>query len=177
MRHTRHSLETVAIAAAIGSCIGLSNPAFAQSTPVPAGGSVILPTPEPSFGGVIGRKASESKPDFPKAATAPKGAPDILLILNLGHQAHSAGRSRRQASIGFTKTGCVTTSFTPPHCARRRGPPFSPAATITALASGKSRNLPPAIQATTRFFLRAPAPSATFLSTMVTIRRGSARNI
>jgi hypothetical protein len=81
MGRTRHLLETVAIAAAIGSCIGLSNPAVAQSTPAPAEGSVILPAPEPPFGGVIGRKASESKPNFPKAVTAPKGAPNILLIL------------------------------------------------------------------------------------------------
>jgi arylsulfatase A-like enzyme len=81
MGRTRRLLETVAIAAAIGSCIGLSSPAFAQSTPAPAGGSVILPAPEPLFGGVIGRKASESKPDFPQAVTAPKGAPNILLIL------------------------------------------------------------------------------------------------
>ena len=81
MRHTRHLLETVALAAAISGCIGLSNPAFAQSMPAPAGGSVILPAPEPPFGGVIGRKASESKPDFPQAVTAPKGAPNILLIL------------------------------------------------------------------------------------------------
>jgi hypothetical protein len=53
MGRTRRSLETVAIAAAIGSCIGLSNPAFAQSTPAPAEGSVILPAPEPPFGGLI----------------------------------------------------------------------------------------------------------------------------
>ncbi|HVS37692.1 MAG TPA: arylsulfatase [Gemmataceae bacterium] len=46
-----------------------------------AGGSPVLPAPEPPFGGVIGRKASESKPDFPKAVTAPKGAPNVLLIL------------------------------------------------------------------------------------------------
>jgi arylsulfatase len=45
------------------------------------GGSVVLPVPQPRFGGVVGRKASESKPDFPKAVTAPKGAPNILLIL------------------------------------------------------------------------------------------------
>jgi arylsulfatase len=42
---------------------------------------VVLPAPEPQFGGVIGRKASESKPDFPKSVTAPNGAPNILLIL------------------------------------------------------------------------------------------------
>jgi arylsulfatase A-like enzyme len=52
-----------------------------QSTPSAAGGSMILPVPAPEFGGIIGRKASESKPDFPKAVTAPKGAPNVLLIL------------------------------------------------------------------------------------------------
>jgi arylsulfatase A-like enzyme len=81
MRLTRHLFEIVAIAAVIGSCIGLSSPALAQSVPPTQGGSVILPTPAPSFGGVIGRKASESKPDFPKAVAAPNGAPNILLIL------------------------------------------------------------------------------------------------
>ena len=42
---------------------------------------MVLPVPQPQFGGIIGRKASESKPDFPKAVTAPRGAPNILLIL------------------------------------------------------------------------------------------------
>jgi arylsulfatase A-like enzyme len=63
------------------------HPALAQqsstpdrSTP-PAGGSAVLPVPQPQFGGVIGRKASESTPDFPKAVTAPKGAPNVLLIM------------------------------------------------------------------------------------------------
>jgi arylsulfatase A-like enzyme len=47
----------------------------------PQGGSAILPYPDPPFGGVIGRKSKESKPDFPKEVTAPKGAPNVLLIL------------------------------------------------------------------------------------------------
>ena len=81
MRLMRHLFNTVAIAAVIGGCIGLSSPALAQSTPPPQGGSVVLPAPESRFGGVIGRKASESKPDFPKAVAAPTGAPNILLIL------------------------------------------------------------------------------------------------
>ena len=81
MRFTRHLFETVAIAAALGSCIASSSSTLAQSTPPPPGGSVVLPAPEPRFGGVIGRKASESRPDFPKAMAAPKGAPNILLIL------------------------------------------------------------------------------------------------
>jgi arylsulfatase len=80
MRALRHLFETVVIAAAV-SCIGLPNPAFAQGTSPPTGGSAILPAPEPPFDGVIGRKASESTPDFPKAVTAPAGAPNVLLIM------------------------------------------------------------------------------------------------
>src|SRR5215510_2699888 len=41
----------------------------------------VLPVPDQPFGGVIGRKVDESKPDFPKAVTAPKGAPNVLLIM------------------------------------------------------------------------------------------------
>ena len=41
----------------------------------------VLPRPEPSFKGKIGRTAAESTPDFPKGITAPKGAPSVLLIL------------------------------------------------------------------------------------------------
>src|ERR1700687_4443005 len=82
MRHRRHLLETVAMAVVIGSCIGLSGRAGARSVSgSPMAGSAILPAPEPQFGGIIGRKASESKPDFPKAVTAPKGAPNVLLIM------------------------------------------------------------------------------------------------
>ena len=36
----------------------------------PAGGSPILPVPDEPFGGAIGRKASESKPDFPVGVAA-----------------------------------------------------------------------------------------------------------
>ena len=41
----------------------------------------VLPRPEAPFNGKIGRTAKDSKPDFPKAIEAPKGAPNILLIL------------------------------------------------------------------------------------------------
>jgi arylsulfatase A-like enzyme len=41
----------------------------------------VLPIPDQPFNGVIGRKAKESKPDFPKAVSAPKDAPNILLIM------------------------------------------------------------------------------------------------
>ena len=58
----------------------------------PPSGPEILPAPEPKFRGVIGRKASESKPDFPEAVKAPGGAPNVLLILtdDVGFGASSA---------------------------------------------------------------------------------------
>jgi arylsulfatase A-like enzyme len=74
-------LETVAIAALVSCYIGLSTSALAQNAPPPSAGAEILPMPAPPFEGVIGRKASESKPDFPRAVTAPTGAPNVLLIM------------------------------------------------------------------------------------------------
>jgi arylsulfatase len=41
----------------------------------------VLPKPEPEFKGKIGRTVKESKSDFPKAVEAPKGAPNVLLVL------------------------------------------------------------------------------------------------
>jgi hypothetical protein len=111
MRHTRHLFESVAIAALVSGCIGLSRPALAQSTPMPTGGSAVLPAPEPRFGGIIGRKASESKPDFPQAVTAPKGAPNVLLILTTtpasGQPVPSAARSRHRPWIGWQRVAFV----------------------------------------------------------------------
>jgi len=46
-----------------------------------AGAQEVLPRPEPPFGGIIGRTVKDSVKDFPKEVTAPKGAPNILLIL------------------------------------------------------------------------------------------------
>ena len=41
----------------------------------------VLPKPQPPFQGKIGRTAKDSTPDFPKGVEAPKGAPNVLLIL------------------------------------------------------------------------------------------------
>jgi len=41
----------------------------------------VLPKPEQPFNGKIARTAKESTPDFPKNVEAPKGAPNVLLIL------------------------------------------------------------------------------------------------
>ena len=48
---------------------------------LPAGAQEVLPRPEQPFGGKIGRTVKESVKDFPKEVRAPKGAPNILLIL------------------------------------------------------------------------------------------------
>jgi arylsulfatase A-like enzyme len=41
----------------------------------------VLPRPDPPFKGKIDRTAAESTPDFPKPISAPKGAPNVLLIM------------------------------------------------------------------------------------------------
>jgi arylsulfatase A-like enzyme len=43
--------------------------------------TTVLPRPAPPFEGKIGRTAKDSKPDFPKPIEAPKGAPNVLLIM------------------------------------------------------------------------------------------------
>ena len=52
----------------------------------------VLPYPDPPFKGVIGRTTADSKADFPQPVTAPKGAPNVLLILtdDVGFGASSA---------------------------------------------------------------------------------------
>lgn len=47
---------------------------------VPDDGSV-LPYPDPPFRGKIEKSVKDSKPDFPKPRLAPKGAPNVLLVL------------------------------------------------------------------------------------------------
>jgi arylsulfatase len=44
-------------------------------------GQEVLPKPEQPFHGKIGRTVKTSTPDFPKGVEAPKGAPNILLIM------------------------------------------------------------------------------------------------
>ena len=41
----------------------------------------VLPRPEEPFHGKIGRTVKESVKDFPKEVRAPKGAPNVLLIM------------------------------------------------------------------------------------------------
>jgi len=65
---TRNVIAAVSLA--LGTAIAL--PAVAQE---------VLPRPEQPFGGKLGRTSKESVKDFPKTVEAPKGAPNILVIL------------------------------------------------------------------------------------------------
>jgi len=55
--------------------------ALCAAVALPAGAQEVLPRPEQPFKGKIGRTAAQSKPDFPQPMQAPKGAPNVLLIL------------------------------------------------------------------------------------------------
>jgi Sulfatase len=46
-----------------------------------ASAQAVLPQPLPPFKGKIGTTVAKSTPDFPKEVEAPKGAPNVLLIL------------------------------------------------------------------------------------------------
>jgi hypothetical protein len=49
--------------------------------PVWAMAQDVLPPPEPPFQGTIGHTVRDAKPDFPTEVQAPKGAPNVLLIM------------------------------------------------------------------------------------------------
>src|SRR3989304_10454346 len=68
MRTTRQLL----VIALIACCPVSTNHLAAQQ---------VLPVPPPPFKGKVGRTAAESTPDFPKPIEAPKGAPNVLLIM------------------------------------------------------------------------------------------------
>src|SRR5262245_9957572 len=81
----RTHLTRLALTVALGSLTAVpASQLHAADRPAPkapTGGSSVLPVPDPPFRGVIGRTAKDSKPDFPKAVTAPAGAPNVLLIM------------------------------------------------------------------------------------------------
>jgi len=55
--------------------------ALTSSFALPAWTQDVLPRPEQPFKGHIGRTVEESTKDFPQEVKAPKGAPNVLLIL------------------------------------------------------------------------------------------------
>ena len=171
----RHLLLGGSALAAAAAALSVAKPVLAQTLP---SGSEILPVPDQPFRGVIGRKASESKPDFPKAVTAPGGAPNVLLIMtdDVGFGAASAFGGpiptptlERVAANGLRYNQFHTTALcSPTRAALLTGRNHQTSAWAT------SRSSPRVIRATPRSSPRAPARSATFSSITATTRHGSA---
>ena len=92
---------------------------------LPARAQEVLPRPEQPFKGHIGRTVEESTKDFPQEVKAPKGAPNVLLILTddvgFGASVH-VRRADPDADHGPAgqRAVCATRSSTPRRCARRR---------------------------------------------------------
>src|SRR6266513_2173132 len=74
MKITTMEMKTKMVLAGFSFALGaaLALPTEAQD---------VLPRPEQPFKGKIGRTAADSTPDFPKDIHAPKGAPNVLLIM------------------------------------------------------------------------------------------------
>ena len=70
-----------------------------------------LPPPDPTFGGVIEQKASESKAWWPPRVVPPKGAPNVLLIMTddvgVGAPGTFGGSFRHQHWIVSRRMGCA----------------------------------------------------------------------
>ncbi len=59
-----------------------SNPmSVVAQTPVESPALNVIPRPKPPFGGRIGDTVKQSTPDFPTQVQAPRGAPNVLVIL------------------------------------------------------------------------------------------------
>ena len=61
---------------------GRLNAASAEAQPAQAAStSIVLPPPPPPFKGLVNLRAKDSRSDFPQPVQAPRGAPNILLVL------------------------------------------------------------------------------------------------
>lgn len=75
-------VRKVGILLSAASAMVLASTTFAQGGAAGGGGAeVVLPPPQQPFAGVIGEIPESSRPVFPARATAPKGAPNVLLIM------------------------------------------------------------------------------------------------
>jgi arylsulfatase len=96
---------------------------LAYGSPMTGQAQDVLPRPEQPFKGYIARKAENSIKDFPQEVTAPKGAPNILLILtdDVGFGASSTfggpiptATMDRLAKNGLRYTSFHTTALSSP---------------------------------------------------------------
>ena len=127
MRLARRSSRRLWTALLLLFALGGALPAFAQE---------VLPRPEPPFKGHVGLTPKDSQLDFPQEVKAPKGAPNILLILtdDVGFGASSTfggpvptPTMERLAQEGLRYTQFHTTALCSPTraaAADRTQPPF-----------------------------------------------------
>ena len=86
-RSVFHAFTVMAVAGLLGwlTASGRLTGVMAQEIKADAvpgkGTSIVLPAPAPAFKGVINLRAKESTSDFPQPVQAPKGAPNVLLVL------------------------------------------------------------------------------------------------
>ena len=82
----RHVFRLLTSVVAVASCLGAASAQQVTGTLGSASATTTLdgkqlPRPDPSFGGVVQEKASESKPWWAPRVVPPKGAPNVLLIM------------------------------------------------------------------------------------------------
>jgi arylsulfatase len=88
----------------------------------------ILPRPDFHFPGEVGRTYQDSDPaQFPQPVRAPKGAPNIVLILlddaGFGQFSTFGGGVPSPTMDRLARKGCATTGFTRRRSAARPGRP------------------------------------------------------
>jgi arylsulfatase len=84
MRHDLAKAVTVAITILLGSIVGPGRAADQPKAQAPdsAGTPIVLPRPDFHYPGTVGRTYLDSDPaQFPQPVQAPKGAPNVVLIL------------------------------------------------------------------------------------------------
>lgn len=81
MQTTRSRRQRSAIFACVLSTVTLFAVSMAMTAWAQAQRSTVLPPPEPSFKGKIGRTYKDSQPDKIPLTKAPEGAPNILVVL------------------------------------------------------------------------------------------------
>src|SRR3954465_12566913 len=83
-RTTVAAAMVLAVGAVLGwlAASGRLSTALAQdkSEPPPTGGTQ-LPKPDPEFRGKVGETLKDSTPSYPQPLKAPKGAPNVLIVL------------------------------------------------------------------------------------------------
>ncbi len=83
----RNNWKSVTAVIALGALAGWltsfwhADQVLAQTTQASASAGAQLPQPDPAFEGKIGDTYQDSTPSYPAPVTAPKGAPNVLLIL------------------------------------------------------------------------------------------------